>query len=352
MLKILLVGAGRISSKHIEAISKFSTIATIVGVVEIDIKKHLALQNEHNFKSFSDLDVAISDTSPDVAVILTDSGSHFNVARKLCGKVKHVLVEKPMALNLRAAESLVKMYNASATTLSCVKQNRYNSAIQYMKRKLDDPAFGPLNLSAVKLRWCRTQQYYDQAHWRGKWASDGGVISNQAIHHLDLQQWFMGDFESVIAYSATFGSSIEVEDSLVAIIKFKNGAIGTIEATTAARPANVEASISVLGGSASIQVGGFAANKVDYCTLGKTSQEIVNENLSASDIYGTGHVKMYDEYLKKIIQAEVYEVSGAEAIKSIKLINALYKSIEEKREVFGKENCASNILGKNDTLWQ
>ena len=161
----------------------------------------------------------------------------------------------------------------------------------------------------------------------------------------------MGDFESIFAFSSTYGSKIEVEDSLVATLRFRSGAIGTIEATTAARPSNIEASICVLGSQGSIQVGGFAANKVDYCTLESISDKCLDEELSL-DVYGNGHAKMYRDYLQKIKNGEEYEVCGEEALKSIKLINALYKSIEEGREVKRTEDCSSKILGKSIDGWQ
>lgn len=352
MLRVLIIGAGRIFEKHVNAIQKLSGSLRLVGIVEPDQLKVAQLRAIYQVKLFSDIENAIVETRPDIAVVLTDSGSHYKIGLQLCDKVPHVLIEKPMTLNLKAAEDLVRKYQRSKSTLSVVKQNRYNDAVQYMKRVADSCEFGVSYISAVRLRWCRTQEYYDQAEWRGKWASDGGVIANQAIHHLDLQLWLMGEFESVFAYAGTYGSDIEVEDSVVATIRFKNGGIGTIEATTAARPKNIEASITLMSSHGTVQVAGFAANKLDYCTLNREFGIASKTEEVISDVYGHGHMKLYEDFVKHLQSNKMYPVSGFEALKSIKLINALYKSIEEKREVKASENCYSNFLGYTSCGWQ
>ena len=350
--KILVIGAGRIFEKHITSIQKLGRRLQLVGIVDSDISKLDQLRSIYGVEVFFDIEKALIKTRPDIAVVLTESGSHYKIALQLCDKVPHVLMEKPMTLNLKAAEDLVKKFDLSKSTLSVVKQNRYNDAVQYMKRIADSAEFGVGYMSSVRLRWCRTQTYYEQAEWRGKWSSDGGVIANQAIHHLDLQLWLMGDFESVFAYSGTYGSDTEVEDSLVATIKFRNGGIGTIEATTAARPKNIEASITLMGTNGAIQVGGFAANKLDFCTLNTELDMDLKTEEFIEDVYGHGHAKLYYDFVNHLHTNKTYPVTGREALKSIKLINALYKSIEEKREVKASESCYSDILGYTPSGWQ
>src|ERR1700722_6272048 len=178
----------------------------------------------------------VASTNPDVLVILTESGRHAEHAIALAPHGKHIIVEKPMALTLDDADEMIRACDRHGVRLFVVKQNRFNVPVTKLRQALERGRFGKLVLGTVRVRWCRRQDYYDQDAWRGTWALDGGVLSNQASHHIDLLEWMMGDVESVFAKARTALVDIETEDTGVVIIKFKNGALGIVEATTATRP--------------------------------------------------------------------------------------------------------------------
>ena len=179
--------------------------------------------------------------------MLTASGSHAQHVVELAPYGADIVVEKPMALTLEDADKMIEVCDRHGVRLFVVKQNRFNVPVVQLRKALDAGRFGKLVLGTVRVRWCRPQSYYDQDSWRGTWAHDGGVLTNQASHHIDLLEWMMGDVESVFAKSITALVDIEAEDTAIVTIKFKNGALGIIEATTAARPKDLEGSLSVLG---------------------------------------------------------------------------------------------------------
>ena len=352
MLKTIIIGAGRIFSKHFEALKNLELNYDVMAIVENDCSQHETIKKKTELPVYTSLEECLSDYEVDLAIVLTQSGGHYAIAKKLCGRVPHVIVEKPMTLNLNAALELVRLFDASNSSLYVVKQNRYNKPVQFLKSLLDRGVLGEKHISSVRVRWCREQKYYDQHDWRGTWFQDGGVISNQASHHLDLLQWMMGDFARVMAHSNTFGSDIEVEDSLVGIVEFKSGAMATIEATTAARPRDIEGSISILGSEGSVQIGGFAVNKLDYCNLKRDDISIPSLEENPDNVYGFGHQKYYVDFFECFKRNQKFSIDGSEAIKSIKLINALYKSIELGRFVTFDEDCSSNRLGRSEDFIQ
>lgn len=195
---------------------------------------------------FTDMHQMMQSENLDVVVVLTESGNRKNVV-DLAPYGKHIVVEKPMALTLDDADAMIQACDKTGAKLFVVKQNRFNVPVVKLREALEQGRFGKLVLGTVRVRWCRPQDYYDQAPWRGTWAMDGGVLTNQASHHVDMLEWMMGDVESVFARGATALAHIEAEDTTVVTLKFRNGALGVIEATTATRPKDLEGSISVLG---------------------------------------------------------------------------------------------------------
>jgi predicted dehydrogenase len=210
--------------------------------------------------------------------------------------------------------------------------------VQKLRSALDEGRFGKLVMGTVRVRWCRTQKYYDQDAWRGTWAMDGGVFTNQASHHIDLLEWMLGEPESVFAKSRTALVDIEAEDTGVAIIKFRNGALGVIEATTATRPKDLEGSISILGEKGTVEISGFAVNemKVWNFTERKDEDSLVLDNYRQNppNVYGFGHVAYLEHVVDAILHGKKALVDGLEGRKSLELITALYESIETGREVF------------------
>ena len=248
MLKFALVGCGRISKRHSELLGENQISgAQLVAVCDKVLEKARIIADKYNIPAYSDMHAMMKAESIDVVVVLTESGVHAANTIDLAKYGAHIVVEKPMALTLADADSMIEACDKHGIKLFVVKQNRFNVPVVQLRNALEKGRFGKLIMGTVRVRWCRPQAYYDQDPWRGTWAYDGGVLTNQASHHIDLLEWMMGDVESVFAKSKKALADIEAEDTAVVILKFKNGALGLIEATTAIRPKDLEGSISVLG---------------------------------------------------------------------------------------------------------
>jgi predicted dehydrogenase len=274
----------------------------------------------------------------DVIVILTESGKHAKVTIEMAKYGKHIVVEKPMALTLNDADKMIAACDASCVKLFVVKQNRFNIPIKKLREALELGRFGKMVIGTIRVRWCRDQKYYDQDAWRGTWAYDGGVLTNQASHHIDLLEWMMGDVESVFALSSTALVDIEAEDTAVVVLRFSSGALGIIEATTATRPVDLEGSISVVGEGGVVEVGGFAVNKLKIWNFVKPEQsdEDVPKSFSENppNVYGFGHKAYYEHIVDSINNGSPQMVDGLAGRKSLELISAIYESIETQKMVF------------------
>jgi predicted dehydrogenase len=274
----------------------------------------------------------------DAVAILTESGNHARNALELAPYKKHLIIEKPMALTLDDADAMIRACDQNEIKMFVIKQNRFNVPVVKLREALEAGRFGKLVMGTVRVRWCRTQSYYNQDVWRGTWAMDGGVLSNQASHHVDLLEWMLGDVESVFAKSCTALVEIEAEDTAVVLLKFRNGALGTIEATTAARPKDLEGSISILGEKGSVVISGFAVNKME--TWNFTDRLPEDENVlrdfsvNPPNVYGFGHKQYYQHVVRCLERGARQLVDGLEGRRSLELIMAVYESIETGKEVF------------------
>lgn len=334
---VALIGCGRISNRHIDVISECPDLA-LVGVCDVveDRAKAAAARAQGKPRVFTNYQEMVASVRPEVAVILTESGTHAPIGASLAGKVPNLIVEKPMALTLASADQLIEACEVQGTRLFVVKQNRYNPGVLRARDALSRGRFGKLVLGTVRVRWCRDQSYYDQASWRGTWAMDGGVFANQASHHIDLLQWFFGPVESVHARIATRLVDIETEDTGVATLRFMNGALGIIEATTATRPKDLEGSFSILGELGSVVIGGFAVNRVDSWQFAEAEPDDANVKEATTappNVYGFGHYAFYRDVLACVESQRRSMLDGLEGRKSLELINALYESAETGQEV-------------------
>ena len=250
---------------------------------------------------------------------------------------KDIIVEKPMALRLADAEQMNAKAKEKGLKLFVVKQNRYNLPVRKLREAIVAERFGKLVLGTVRVRWCRDQNYYDAADWRGTWALDGGVFTNQASHHIDLLEWMMGEVETVSAKSTTRLVDIECEDTGVAVLTFKNGALGIIEATTASRPKDLEGSISILGEKGTVEIGGFAVNQMKVWNfspeLPQDSEVLSNYSENPPNVYGFGHLEYLKDVVDSILNNNPAPVDGVEGCKSLILINAIYESIESGKDI-------------------
>ena len=338
MLNFALVGCGRIAKRHSELLGlKQIDGAQLVAVCDRDELKAKSIGEQFSIPSYTDMHQMMRSEKIDAVVVLTESGNHAQNVVALAHYGKHIVVEKPMALTLDDADAMIRACDSAGVKLFVVKQNRFNVPVVKLREALDQGRFGKLVLGTVRVRWCRTQAYYDQAPWRGTWAMDGGVLANQASHHVDMLEWMLGEVDSVFARSATALANIEAEDTAVVTLKFRNGALGIIEATTAVRPKDLEGSISVLGEGGTVEIGGFAVNKMKVWNFVEPmpGDEDVMEKYSVNppNVYGFGHQAYYEHVVDCIKNNSRHLVDGLQGRKSLELINAIYESIETGKEV-------------------
>jgi UDP-N-acetyl-2-amino-2-deoxyglucuronate dehydrogenase len=333
-----LVGCGRIAQRHAELLGGGHVDgAELVAVSDVMAERARTLGEKFGVPWFTDMHQMMAQVPSDIVSVLTDSGSHADVTAQLASYGRHIVVEKPMALTLEDADRMILACDANAIRLFVVKQNRFNVPIQKARQALEAGRFGKVVMGTVRVRWCRDQAYYDQAAWRGKWATDGGVLSNQASHHVDVLEWMLGDVSSVFAMGRTALVDIEAEDTAVVLVRFKSGALGVIEATTATRPRDLEGSLSILGEHGSIEVGGFALNhmKTWQFTQSLPGDEDVLSKYSVNppDVYGYGHKAYYEHVVDCLRHQKAHLVDGLEGRRSLELITAIYESIETGQEV-------------------
>lgn len=338
MLNFALVGCGRIAKRHSELLGNSQVAhARLAAVCDIVDTKAMRIGGQFGVPWFNDYHVMMKTVPVDVVVVLTESGNHAKQVKELSRYGKHIMVEKPMALTLDDADAMIRACDLAGIKLFVVKQNRFNVPVIKLREALEAGRFGKLVLGTIRVRWCRDQAYYDQDAWRGTWALDGGVLTNQASHHVDLLEWMMGEVDSVYAMSTTALAKVETEDTAVVTLRFRNGALGVIEATTATRPKDLEGSISVLGEGGSVEIGGFAVNRMKVWSFVKPiaddAEVLERFSVNPPNVYGFGHQAYYEHVVDCIVNGKQHLVDGLEGRKSLELISAIYESIETKREV-------------------
>lgn len=347
MLNFGLVGCGRIAKRHSELLGHGEIEgARLAAVCDIVPQKAKVIGEQFDVPCFTDMNEMARSVDLDVCVVLTESGRHAEHVINLARYGKHIVVEKPMALTLADADAMIRACDEAGVKLFVVKQNRFNVPVQKLREAIEANRFGKLVLGTVRVRWARPQAYYDQDSWRGTWAYDGGVLTNQASHHVDLLEWMMGDVESVYAKATTALVDIEAEDTAVVLLKFVNGALGVIEATTAVRPKDLEGSISVLGEKGTVEIGGFAVNQMKHWNFVQPLQgdaDVIERfSVNPPSVYGYGHKAYYDHVIDSINNDKKQLVDGLEGRRSLELINAIYESVETGREValrFQPQHC-------------
>src|SRR6266581_8483973 len=280
MIRFGLLGCGRIAKRHSELLGgNHIDRASLVAVCDPVRARADAISSRFGVPAHYDMDDFLGRKDIDAVAVLTPSGLHPKHVIACAKAGKHVVVEKPMALRLQDADDMIRACDEAGVKLFVVKQNRFNVPVAKAREAFEAGRFGRLILGTVRVRWCRDQAYYDQDAWRGTWAYDGGVLTNQASHHVDTLEWFFGDVVSVHARAITALAKIETEDTAVATLKFKNGALGIIEATTAARPTDLEGSLSILGEKGTVEIAGFAVNQIRHWRF---AEELPSDNASYS----------------------------------------------------------------------
>ncbi len=350
-LKFAIVGCGRISKRHCDLLSNNEISgAKLVAVCDHNEEKAKLRSSQYGVNFYTSLDVMMKTENIDVVSVLTESGNHAKNCIELAKYGAHIVVEKPMALRLNDAKEMISACEENNVRLFIVKQNRFNLPVLALREAIDSGRFGKMIMGTVRVRWCRDQNYYDESDWRGTWGMDGGVLTNQASHHIDLLEWMLGEVESVYAKGGTYLANIETEDTAVVIVKFKSGAIGVIEATTAMRPKDLEGSLSILGEFGAVEIGGFAVNEMKHWNFVNENKndENIRKNCSTNppNVYGFGHKEYYDHVVDCLINNKPQLVNGYEGLKSLELINAIYESIETSREVKLGSKIYNSKLGK------
>ncbi len=346
-IRFAFIGCGSIANKHAVALKRLND-AEIVGIYDVNYNTASVFGGKHSIAAFKSIEELVEKAQPDIFNILTPSGLHGENILNLIHYNKHFVVEKPLALRLDEVDRILEEGNKRGLKLFVVQQNRFNPPIQKLKEAIDKGRFGKLVLGTIRVRWCRNQSYYDERPWRGTWAFDGGVITNQASHHIDMLIWMMGEVESIMAKTATRLARIEAEDTGVAILKFKNGALGIIEATTATRPKDLEGSISILGEKGAVEIGGFFMNELKTWNFAEADE-------MDADIWGKFSkvpeepVWNHTEFFKNVIHSLKSDtkglIDGLEGRKSVEAINALYESAETGREVLMRFTPKESRLG-------
>lgn len=334
-LRFCLIGCSDIAKKHVAALQRIES-AELVAVCDLIETRAEAIAAQAGVPYYTDFHVMLKSEDVDVVGILTPSADHAEHVVDVVQHKKHVVVEKPLALRLGDADMVIRSCDEAGVRLFVVKQNRFNLPIQALKRAIEQGRFGKLVLGAVRVRWTRLPAYYQSAPWRGTWAGDGGVLMNQASHHIDMLEWMMGEVEGVLAMTATRLAPIETEDTAVAALRFRNGALGVIEATTATRPRDLEGSISILGEKGSVVVGGFSMDRLLTWSFAEPEpeDEVIFQTHGENPKESAWN---HTEYLQSVVDAIQHGtkaiVDGLEGRKSLELINALYESVETGREV-------------------
>jgi UDP-N-acetyl-2-amino-2-deoxyglucuronate dehydrogenase len=335
-VRLALVGCGRIASNHFAALRQHGDRVELVGVCDIDpgaLDSAVRLTGAAGFASLPDL---LAGTDPDIVALTTPSGLHAEQAMRVAAAGRHVMTEKPMATRWEDGKRMVQACDAAGVRLFVVKQNRHNATLQLLKRAVDQGRFGRIYMVTVNVFWTRPQSYYDSARWRGTWEFDGGAFMNQASHYIDLLDWLVGPVESVHAYTATLARSIEVEDTGVASVRWRSGALGSVSVTMLTYPQNLEGSITVIGEKGTVRVGGVAVNEIQHWAFADShpdDDKVAAASYATASVYGPGHPTYYDNVIKVLRGEAEPQTDGREGLKSLELLVAFYQSARDGRRV-------------------
>ncbi len=334
-MKYALIGCGRIATNHFTAAK--NNDLEIVAVCDILHEKMESILQKHNLqddtsiKRYSDYKKMIEENELELVSIATESGIHAEIALYCIDKGLNVIIEKPMAMNMADADEIIKRSKEKGVKVCACHQNRFNLAVQKVKKAIDDGRFGKISHGNINVRWNRNQDYYDQARWRGTWAQDGGALMNQCIHGIDLLRWLMGN-EVEEVYGATrqqFHDYLEAEDIGVAVVKFKNEAVATIEGTTNVYPKNLEETLYLFGESGTIKLGGTSTNNIDVWQFedeNAEDEEARGLEEVTSNVYGNGHSRLFADVIDAINNDRQPYVDAVAGRNALEMILAIYKS--------------------------
>jgi UDP-N-acetyl-2-amino-2-deoxyglucuronate dehydrogenase len=353
MIRVGLIGCGRIAGHHIRSIAAVDGVE-LAAVCDLETEKAEAYAIETGVPFYANYHEMLSTHDDiDTVAVITPSGMHFEHTMEMLEEFgRHVIIEKPTFM--RPEQLLTAYAHADALGLDLfpVFQNRYNKAVRRVKMALDNGELGEIRTVSVRLRWCRPQRYYDMAPWRGTFSHDGGALTNQTIHHIDLLRHLGGEVEKVNATMRTMGADIEVEDTAAGSFLYTSGALGTLEATTAARPDDFEASLSFVCSKGLAQIGGIGVNELQIFTPDPDACATNSEDFKSikghGAVYGYGHTEMYQDILAARRGEAPYPVSKNDALETIRLLHAFYCSDESGAWTKVSDVDQSSRLGRPD----
>jgi len=333
-LKIALIGCGRIAGHHCKSIAEVDGVE-LAAVCDLEKEKADAYAEEFSvpaFASYRDMFAEVPDI--DVAAVITPSGMHLEHGLEMLRDYgKHVIMEKPTFMRPGDLGRAYSAADEAGLEIFPVFQNRHNKAVHRVKQALAAGELGDVRIVSVRVRWCRPQRYYDMAPWRGTFSHDGGALTNQSIHHVDLIRHLGGEVKRVNAVMRTLGADIEVEDTVAATLEFTGGGVGIVEATTAARPDDFEASLSIVGSKGLAQIGGIAVNELQVFTPDPEACAAYSEDFKGikghGAVYGYGHTQMYEDIVGFFRDGTPYPVSREDCLGTLKLLHAFYRSDEK-----------------------
>jgi UDP-N-acetyl-2-amino-2-deoxyglucuronate dehydrogenase len=346
--KIAIIGCGRISGHHCRSIAQ-TPGAQLVAVCDLELAKAEVYQKEFGASAYTNYrEMLAAHPEINTVAVVTPSGMHYEHGLDIIENYrKNLIVEKPTFMKPSQLEQAYAAAAKHGLRIFPVFQNRHNRAVRRVKQGIESGELGPIRLVSVRVRWCRPQRYYDLAPWRGTFAMDGGCLTNQGIHHIDLMRHFGGEVEKVCTSMRTLGAEIEVEDAVVGAVAFANGAIGNLEVTTAARPIDFEASLSLVCENGLAQIGGIAVNELQIYTPDQTTCAPNSEDFSGN-VYGHGHIKLYEEIVEVFKTGKSFSVSREDALASIQLLNSFYIADEQASWVKVAGSGDSQRLGRKD----
>ena len=339
-VRFALVGCGRISANHIEALRQHRARAQLVAVCDNQSAALAAAVAKTGVKGYASLDALLDTASgedaPDIVTLATPSGLHPRQAMRVAAAGRHVLTEKPMATKWDEGLQMVRACREAGVKLFVVKQNRLNPTMQLLKQAIDAGRFGRIFMCTVNVFWTRPQSYYDDAPWRGRWDLDGGAFLNQASHYVDMVDWLVGPVDNVHAYTATLARDIEAEDTGVMSLRLRKGGLASINVTMLTHGKNFEGSITLLGERGTVRIGGVAVNQIQHWEFDEARPEdetVKAANYGATSVYGPGHPLYYDNVISTMRGEQQAEVDGYSGLRSLEVVLAAYRSARDGTRV-------------------
>jgi UDP-N-acetyl-2-amino-2-deoxyglucuronate dehydrogenase len=335
-IRFALVGCGRIANNHFGAIRQHKERCELVGVCDIDLARLEEAAGNTGAAPYASLAQMLASCDADAFVVATPSGLHPEQAVQIARAGRHVITEKPMATRWEDGKRMVAACDAAGVRMFVVKQNRRNATLQLLKSAVEKKRFGRIYMVNLNVFWTRPDAYYNSAKWRGTWEYDGGAFMNQASHYVDLIDWIVGPVESLQAYTATLARDIEVEDTGVLSLRWRNGALGSMNVTMLTYPRNLEGSITILGETGTVRIGGVAVNEVqqwEFATPDEDDLKVSDASYQTTSVYGFGHPMYYDNVIKVLRGEAEPETDGREGLKSLEVLVAAYISARDGKRV-------------------